>query len=887
MIAALISWIRGLRRRRSLESEMREEMRQHLEHRIDEHVQNGLTKKEATRAAAIEFGPIVSWEEEARTARGWDWIDRGLRNLRYARRQLEHGKLFSLVTAGSLSLFLGLNAAAFTVLNALVLHPLPFPHSDRVVEVYNSFPKVGIPKFTSNIGQFIDFKANVPAFEDAALWEEKQDALVDNRHSKLLVTAEVTADFFDLLSIHPVLGRFFVDSDDRANAPRVVVITESFWNSQFSRQPDVVGKALRLNGESFEIVGVAPRAFENFSPQVKALRPMIWDSSQFMQRTGFSSMLIARLKPAYSLAQAQIQTTAREKTFYNHAPAQNRSFIDQTGQTVCLDLLSHQRALQFEHPLFLLQVAAFAVFLIAVANVINLFVARINAREAEFHVRAALGASKADIIFQLAVEAGVISALGLIGGFAVATTALKITNSFIAVLAPNLVSFELSPHAVFAAVALTVLLTALLTAITSSHALGQSSEFSNEVSLRTHSASKRRRRLAGIFITGQIAFALMISVAATLLTFSFWRAQSVSPGFNAEHLLSLHIALPLSKEKTLPAALDEALGKLPGMESCVVTTTPFYLVPPTNVSAPLARIFFPGDHPAIVDSLPSTYYVGVTRNYAELLGIQMLRGHWFTAQEIADDKTVVIDEKLWKRYFPGEDPIGKRIALNRNPPPNGSGWLEIIGVAQNVMQNGVIDKTDQPFAYMSRTHAPFFGSASILVKTQRDPAEALQLLRSTVAALDSQIPTYDDKPLRAVMADSIQDRRSMMMLLVALAGASVLLASLGIYGSLSYDISCRTREIGIRTAIGATRSDVVKLIVNQTRRRAAIGVLIGLSGCLLSHRFIENLLFNISSIDAASYLGSASIVFLTCIVAGLVPGIHASRLNPSVALRAE
>jgi len=887
VIFSLRARLRALKQRRKLEAEMHEEMRLHLEQRTEEYCHDGLTLEEAARAAAIEFGSLASLKEEAREARGWDWTESLLRNVRYARRQLASSKLFSAVTIGSLSLFLGINAAAFAVLDSLVLNPLPFPYPDRIVEVYNSLPKVGVAKFCSNVGQYLDFKANVSAFETAGLWEMHQDAFADADRAKILVTATVTPEVFDLLGVHPSIGRFFDLTSSRPNAPRVVVLTESFWAEHFHRAPSVVGKTIRLNGEEYEIVGVAPAAMEKFAPQVQALRPLTWDPAEPVLRSGYSPMLIARLKAGSTVALAQSQTAALEKAFYDGAAPRTRAFIDQTGQTVRVDLLRRQRAEAFAHPLFLLQASAAAVLLVAFANILDLFIARINAREMEFHTRAALGASRKDIVFQLGVESGVIGIFGLLGGLAVAEAGLALANHFVAILSPNTVAFHLQTSVVAATAAASLLLIAVTTIITSSQVLQTSWRRYRETGTRTQSRSMQSRKLAGYFVVGQIAFGLMVTVIAILLLQSFLRAAAVPPGFNADRLLSLRLAVPESKEHTLPIRLDEELRKLPGIESCVVTAAPFYLVPPVNASMPLGAVHIRGYEAGPGDGLPSAYYCGVTANYADVLGLNMLRGRWFSEPEIASGRYVVIDETFSKHYFSGQDPIGQKMVINRAAPTTDSDWLEIIGVANNVLHNGIGDKSGQPFVYLSRAHTPFFGAASILIKTERPTDEVLKSVRETVAAVDSEIPVFDNKPERVLMEESIQDRRALMFLLVSLAGCCVFLASLGIYGSLSYDISRRIREIGIRLAIGTPKKDIMKMLMTATCFRATTGVLIGLACGLLLHRYVASLLFNVSPVDVGAYTTSAVVVLIGSLIACLIPAARASRIDPVVALRAE
>ena len=393
--------------------------------------------------------------------------------------------------------------------------------------------------------------------------------------------------------------------------------------------------------------------------------------------------------------------------------------------------------------------------------------------------------------------------------------------------------------------------------------------------------------MGSALVVTQVAFALVLLTGAGLLIRSFAKVLAVEPGFDPRQVIGARIAVPPGKEKSFPPRLEAALREIPGMEAGLATATPFLLVPPYNVSMPLGAVDLREYALPSCMSMPSVFYCGATPSYLKTMRIPLRGGRWFNDSDMEKGRVVVVDESFARRYFAGRNAVGQRLVLNAPPPQKDEDWLEIVGVVGNVRHNGVDYKSGQPFLYLPLTQTPFYGMMSVLIRTARPVSEVVALLREKVTALDPELPVYATAPLTGVISDSVSNRRGIMLLLGSFAGIALLLSAVGIYGMLAYDVARRTREIGIRSALGATRPQVVALILRQGLWKTGLGVIAGLAGAAVLSRFLTSLLFEVQPIDQLVYAAVALLLAAVAAAASWLPARRAAKVDPVIALRAE
>ena len=864
---------------------MPEEIRQHIDLRTERNLGAGMSPDEARHAALRQSGGASRIQEECRDQRSWVWLELIRRDFLHAGRMLGRYRGFTAAAVTSLALCIGANTIIFSMLFALVIRPLPFEEPGRLVEIYNSFPKVGIPKLASNIGQYLDIRQNAPAFAQVALWRLDDSTLGEDSGPSRISGAIATAEIFDLLGVRPLLGRFFTPENHVPAADKVVVLTQSFWESHFQSDPGVIGRTLRLDGQPFEIIGVAPRIFEAFDARVRLVRPLSWPPGQQFGQTGYSPQLFGRIKLAAGVGDAGSQVAALDKKYYDGAPPDTRDFFDRTGHLIRVDTVHAQRAGPVRTSLFLLQGGVLFVLLIGCVNVANLLLARSNARSGEFAMRVALGASRGAIARQLLVESALLACLGAACGLFLAWSGLSAANRFTAQLLPGALPFGLDSHVLGYTATITAVL-ALFVGLLPVLNL-QGGKLPGQLAGRGTSASCRAQTTGSVLVIAQIAFALVLLTGAGLLMRSFANVLAVEPGFDPQQVIGARIAVPPEKEKSFPPRLEAALREIPGVEASLATATPFLLVSTFQVSMPLGAFrlreyALPSDM-----SLPSVFYCGATPSYLKVMHVPLREGRWFDESDMKKGRAVVVDESFAKRYFAGRSAVGQHLVLNAPPPKKDEDWLEVVGVVGNVRHNGVEDKSGQPFLYLPLTQTPFYGTMSVLIRTARSVPEVISLLRQRVAAIDPALPVYAAGPMEGVIGDSFSNRRGVMLLLASFAGVALLLSAVGIYGMLAYDVARRTREIGIRSAIGATRPQIVALILRQGLWKAILGIIAGLAGTAVLSRFMTSLLFAVKPTDPFVYAAVSLLLLAVAALACWLPARRASRVDPTIALRAE
>lgn len=811
-------------------------------------------------------------------------------DLRHAFRLLWKGKGLSATTLLTLALCIGATTAIFSSVYALLLKPLPFNEPSQIVELYSSAAKAGLNKMPANVPIYLDYSKNASSYESIALWRFSQQMFGEDEAPVRLDMASSTAEIFPILRIQPLLGKFFTKEQNRPGADKVVVLTQSFWQTQFSEDPGVVGKTVRIGGEPYTVIGVAPRGFEAWDARVKYILPLSWQPAQEnpQGRYGVGIQLFGRLKPGISAGQADAEAKTLEKRYVDAGPPQLKTFVERSGMTLNVGGVQEQRVQPVRSTLFLLQAGVAFVLLIGCLNVANLQLVRANARQSELAIRAALGAGRGLIARQLIAESLLLTTLGAVAGVGLAWVALRASNYYLAKMLPQSLPATLDLRVLGFAIGLTVVIGVLIGLVPAFHILRMNLAEVIQSNSRNASSGRGVRTLSSLLVVVQVAVALMLLTGAGLLMHSFAKAVAVDPGFNPKGVVTARIVIPLAQRSSAEAAtkfqerLKQSLSELPGVTSTALAfSTPFQGGLPINAFT-LEQDTLPAGSPQ-----PGAYRVMVSPGYEKTLGLKLLEGRFYEDAD-RDPKRhfFVVDESFARKFFPKGSAIGGRFIFG-NRPAKPEDWPTIIGVVGDIPHNGVEEKSGNPFIYQVMPQDVRPGGLTLFLRTTRPTTELLPALRAKMRALDPTIFLYDAGTLEQVVGSSFDNRRAVMLLLTAFAGLALFLSSLGIYGVLAYDVSQRTREIGVRGAIGASHGQIIGLIIKQGLWKTGVGIALGLAGAFLLSRSMTSLLFGVKPTDPLVY-GSVSLVLIVvALLASYLPARRAAKIDPLVALRDE
>jgi len=815
------------------------------------------------------------------------WSGIGL-DLRQAVRQFAKAKGFTAATLLTLALCIGATTAIFSTVYSLMLRPLPFAESERIVELFTSAKKAGLNKMPSNVVQYLDYKQNATSYETLALWSPGQNMLGEEGAVERVWNAAISAELFDLLRVKPLLGEFFTKANNKAGEEKVVVLTQSFWVSQFGEDPAVIGKTLRYEGEPYKIIGVAPHAMSAFDAQIKFFRPLTWSPQQEnpQGRYGLYIFLFGRLKPGVTVEQANAEAVVIEKRYYDQAPPPAKNFIERSGVQVEVGLFQAQRVEPVRNMLLLLQGGVIFVLLIGCVNVANLLLVRSNARQAELAIRSALGASRGLIARQLLTESLLLTGAGALLGLGVAWGALRAFNFYMGKMLPQSLPSTLDARVLGFAVLLSLVVGILIGLVPVFHVWRTNLAEVIQRSSRSASSGRGVRALSSLLVIVQVAVALMLLTGAGLLIHSFANALSVDPGLDPKHVIVGRIALPAAHRGSDEAAkgirdrLQSAFAEIPGVTDVAWSfSTPFRGGIGINAMT-LADDPLPPGSPQ-----PGAWRVIGSVDYFKTLRLRLIEGRFLEAgDEAFPGKRFVVDENFAKKFFPKGSAIGGRISFSGRPEKI-EDWPTIVGVVRNVPHNGVEDKSGNPYVYELPQGRP--GGMTWFLRTERPFGDVLAAMREKLRAIDPAIPLFDTTTLEQEVSGSFDSRRAVMLLLVTFAVLALFLSALGIYGVLAYDVSQRTREIGVRGALGATREQVVGMIIKQGLWKSVIGLVAGLIGAALLSRYMTSLLFEVKPADPLVYAAVSLVLLLVASLASYVPARRAARIDPMVALRYE
>jgi predicted permease len=814
-------------------------------------------------------------------------MDTLLQDLRHGLRMLGRSPGFTAIASLTLALGIGANTALFSVVNGVLLTPLAYPRSGQLVAIYGKTP--GYEHAPINYLNFLDWKRETQTFSSMAMYRNQDYNLIGTGEVAERVRGYmISADFFSTLGVTPVLGRTFRADDDQVGAAPVVILGGGFWRRKFGSSLEITGKSLTLNGTSYAIVGVIPAGFTFYGQDRDVYTPIgQWSDPSFRdRRVDVSAHGIGRLKPDVTLSQAKADMDGIAQNLAVAYPEADKA-VGTTLVSMKEDIVGNVQPL-----LIVLLAAVGFLLLIACANVANLLLARAMGRSREFAIRAALGASQGRVIRQLLTESVVLAGLGGALGLLLAFWGTKAVLGTLPGTLPRANEVSLDSRVLIFAMALS-LLAGIVFGL--APALKTSRVNLEEILKESgRGSSSARHRLQGVFVAVEVAMALVLLVGAGLMVRSLAALWRVDPGFNPSHAITFSLSLPAAPTTSSAETrarlryFDDQMHSVPGVRAVSVTLGSRPMI--HNSSLPFWIEGQP--KPANLQEMPQAMFYLVEAGFRQAMGVTLERGRFIAAQDDEHAPVVVdIDDVFARTYFPGENPIGKHIHI--------AGFdvrAEIVGVVGHVKQWGldadaksaIEAQFDYPFMQLPEKLMPLAADAvAVVLRTEGDPTLVMAAARRAVAEIDPREVVYNVQTMDEVVSNSFAARRLSMILLGVFAALALLLACVGIYGVISYLVGQRTHEIGVRMALGAQPSDVLRLVVGHGARMALVGVAIGIGAALGLTRLMANQLFGVSAHDPLTFAGVAVLLIIVALAACYIPARRAMRVDPMIALRYE
>jgi predicted permease len=889
----MFAWMRTLASRtrtwfssRRVDQDFDHELQTHLDLLTDENVRRGMALEEAKRAARVRLGGFTQLKETNRELQGLPFIETFLQDTGYAFRMLRKNPGFTAVAVLTLALGIGANTAIFSVVYAVLLKPLPYTNPDQLFTAFQANTQQGIAETGCSYLNFEEWRAQNHVFSEMVGNVAHQLTLTGHVEPTVVNTSVVTPEFFALLDVKPVAGRIFFSQDGKQGAPPVVLVSEDLWRGRFGADPKIIGTSIDLDKRPFTVIGIIPAAFRTpfFTTKQEVWIPLVQDpvfSTRMPQRGSHLLPVIGRLKPGVSVAQAQAEMDAISGRLAVEFPAEN------SGWTVRLVPLQKEIVGDVRTGLLLLLGAVGLVLLIACANIANLLLTRATSRSKEIAVRTALGAGRARIIRQLLSETAVLGLLGGVTGIALAYWGVKALSSLLPSSLPQMNPIRVDYFVLGFALLLSGIASCAFGLVPALFAANSNLQSSLREGGGRTGESRNRRRARSFLAAGEISLALVLLVAAGLLLRSFSKLTSVSPGFDVQHILKADISLPqfqYSKPQQWTAFSDELLARIqsdPGLQDSAIAvprpiadlrvTLPFDIVgsPPVSASAAASR---------------TTSYVSISPRYFHVMSIPLLSGRLFDQRDSMSSPSVtIISKAMAQRYFPSQEPLGKQITFGFPPAPGV--MHEIVGIVGDVRDDS-LGQDPRPMVYVPYVQAPFWG-ANVVVKSTLSPSSVAATIRQEVQEIDKDLPVTDVAMMPDIIEASVAQPRFRTSLLGLFGAMALVLAATGIFGVISYSVSRRTNEIGIRVALGASRGAILRMVLRETLLLTFAGLAVGLPCALAASRLLGNMLFGVSASDPATLAIVAITLAAVAALAGYIPARRAMRVDPMVALRYE
>jgi len=876
-----------------------DEVEHYLEMRTLELIEQGMEPAEARRAARKAFGDRERIEREAlgftapavAAARRAELFGSFLRDVRFAVRSLLKNPGFAIIACLTLAICIGANAAVFSVVNGVVLRPLPFPEADRLLTIFNIYPQAGVERGMNSAPDFFD-RRELDAIEDVALYSEQSVTLGEGASAANVFSMLVSTPFFEVLNVEPILGRGFTEEEGTPGNDDRTVISYGFWQTHFGGAENVIGETIEIYGNPVTVVGVMPSDFRFVTWDAQLWFPLAFHEEA---RTAYHNNnwdMVGRLKPGATVEQAQEQVDALNASLIESYPSEGRHLLIDAGYATIVrgyqdDLVSEYRA-----PLFLMWASVALVVLIGAFNLANLLLVRSTARMRELATRFVLGASRWRIARQLMTETLVLNFVGGALGLALGAWSLRFLGTFEYYQVPRLSEVSADWQTALFVLGLAVVVTGFASLIPALavrrgdlYSVFRAGAAGAEGA--PSSSSGRLSSVRGALIVGQVAVAFVLLASGSLLLASLINLWSVDPCFESNNLVAGAVSMPSARypdatsRASFVSMVAQELAALPRSSGAALATQlPFSGTEMADVFTPEGHVRESGD------AIMAHYRTGVSPGFFNAMGIPILAGRDFDARDTADSPPVlIVDERLAHKYWPGDDAVGKRVVFDLNAE-EGDELATVVGVVGEILQNDLDDNNPNGAYYRPHTQS---GSSflRIIVRHESGRAAAVAAIRDSVQALDPQMPVFWMQTMDDSVAERLIPRRIPMIMVMSFAAVALLLTVLGVYGVLAYAVAQRTKEIGIRVALGCTDRDIYGLMFRQAAIVIGIGLALGLAGALLSTRFLASQLYEVQPADPVVLGLVAAVIAAVALLACLVPTRRATRVDPMVALRSE
>jgi putative ABC transport system permease protein len=876
MGAGLRHLVRNLLRRDRVERELTDEIEGYVDLLIEEKVAQGMSRDAARRAARLEIGRVDQVKEHVRDVRVGAWLDALRQDVRFGARTLIRRPGFATVAVLTLGVGMGATTAIFSLIDSVLLKPLPFHEPDRLATVWEVRPRFNQPRIEAAPLNYVDWAQQVQAFESLAAYVNGFVNLTGAGTPERLAAVQVTPNLFPTLGVDPLVGRWFVTPEGAPGQTAVVILSYGLWQRRFGADRGIVGQTIRLDGEPHLVVGVMPRGFQFPREGIQVWTPVDFRAGWGVQsRRTFYLSVVGRLKPNESLEHANAELEAVSRALAQTYPDN----VDATAFAVPLqqDLVRNART-----SFLLLLAAAVLVLLIACANVAGLLVTRGAERDREFAVRTALGGSRQRLLRQLLVEGLLLSAGGAVVALLLATRTFDVLET----LVPDSLGGAVAPTLDLRLLTVTliaVLLTGLVFGLVPlRHALRM--DLRTPLNARTTGTATGRRRAQAALVAGEVAMAVVVLFSTGLMIRTILNLQAVDPGFRVDDVLTANVPLTAAeyptpeRQNAFYREVLDRVGRLPGVVSAGFTTFLPYTV----------RI---GAGPITVEGRPDSgdpsnvaYIRYVTPDYLNTLGVPLLRGRGFSDRDTATPAVALVSERV-TAFFEG-DPIGQQIAFGSFGPAS----VTVVGVVGDIKGEGLDVPNTRGTVYVPAAQLDqigFFSPRALAIRTTSNPAALVAAVQREIWAVNPNQPIDNVRTLESIVEGQISDRRVQTGLFTAFAGLALFMAALGVYGLLSFVVTSRTRELGVRTAMGAQRRDLVSLIARDSAVWVAGGLMGGLALAVIVGRSMSSLIYGVEPLDWVSLASSSSMLATVAGLAALLPIWRATRVDPMTVLRAE
>jgi len=879
----------GMFQRRRRDQDLTEELEGHLRMHIDDNLRTGMTPEEARRHALIRLGGIESIKEDYRDRRGLPLLEGLVRDLRFAFRTLRRNPGFSLIVIITLALGIGANAAIFSAVYGVLLRPLPYQDGGQLVVLHQQAPAAHLSNVPFSVPEIFDYRQYSHTLNAVVEYHSMDFLLLGNDSAERVKSGIVSANFFDALGVRPLLGRTFVAADDSPNADAVIVLSYQYWQRHEGGEANIVGRVYQMNDRPHTVIGVLPPIpqypEENDIYLPTSACPFRSSPKVIADRSMRMMTAFGRIKPGIPLASAQADLAVVANQMANQHPD---SYPKEYGYALAADPLKQDLTRHARTTLLVLLGAAGFVLLIACANVANLQLARLLTRGRELAVRAALGASRARIIRQLLTETILLSFTGGALGLALAYPTLTLLVRFAARFTTRAAEVRIDPMVLVFTLAVSVI-SGLVFGLVPALSLGSRvSDALKQDSGQTTSSSGRQRLRTGLVLM-QVAVSFILLIGAGLMIRSFLRLEQVDPGFNPDHVLVLNLSpnysrFPKDEQQAETLLLGDnvlrALRSLAAVESVGMTST-FPLGQGTMARGPDSNRFqIEGRVVSQGELQPFTDATGVSPGYFETIRQPLMRGRMFSERDDGKAPNVaIINQTMVRHRWPAQDPIGKRISFD-----GGKTWITIVGIVGDAREYG-LDHAIGDEVYVPMKQAGFSGG--LVVRTAIDPEQMVSLVRKTIHDVDSQIAVDQVDTLERLRHESVASSRVTAILLGIFAGLALLISVSGIAGIMALSVSQRTRELGIRMALGQPKPSVVFMVVRQGLVIAMAGTVLGLAGAGALGRLLSSLLYETSPTDVLTFVAVSLIFVAVAALSCFVPAHRVTRIDPFAALRQE